>query len=122
MNNSPPRHACRFRHFIFGDNEMTTKQLLNQYVWLRDEIALHGPSQRLLLVRRCQNMIMRIYRAEQRYARLKAKTGIVIEFFERDTPLTKQDAANLTAASAVNRQITQILREWRDGRPLVVAS
>ena len=92
---------------------MTTKKLFNQYVWLRDEIALHGPSQRLLLVRRCQNVIMRIYRAEQRYARLKAKTGIVIEFFERDQPLTVMDARNLTATSAVNREITQLLRGWK---------
>jgi len=95
---------------------MTTKKLLNQYVCLRDEIALHGPGQRLLLVRRCQNVIMRIYRAEQRYARLKAKTGIVIEFFERDRPLTATDAKNLTAASAVNREITQRLRRWKLGR------
>ena len=59
---------------------------------------------------------MRIYRAEQRYARLKAKTGVVIEFFERDRPLTATDAKNLTAASAVNREITQLLRGWKLGR------
>jgi hypothetical protein len=94
---------------------------LNQYVWLRDELATHGPSQRLLLVRRLQNLILRIYRAEQRYARLKARTGLVIEFFERDRPLTATDAKNLTAASAVNREITEILREWRRGRAVVVA-
>jgi hypothetical protein len=77
---------------------MTTKQLLNQYVWLRDEIALHGPSERLLLVRRGQNLIVRFYRA-----------------FETDRPLTARDAANLTAASVVNKQITGVLREWREG-------
>ena len=94
---------------------MTTNSLLKKFVWLRDEIAAHGPSPRLRAVRGALNVILRIYRAEQRYARLKAKTGVVLEFFERDTPLTEQDAANLKAASAVNRQITEVLRERRNG-------
>ena len=105
------------------DIQMTTKKLLNQYVWLRDEIASHGPSPRLLVVRRCQNLVMRLYRAQQKYEAMKQKRpGLRIEFFECDRPLTATDAKNLTAASAVNRETTQILREWRNGRPSGVAA
>ena len=101
---------------------MTTKNLVNKYTWLRDEIAAHGPSKRLLVARRILNQILHIYRLEQRYARLRAKTGVVLEFFERDVPLTANDAANVRAASAMNRQITAVLRERRRGGAMEVRS
>ncbi len=84
---------------------------------LRSDIAVYGPSPKLRERRAALNLILRIYRAEQRYARLKASTGIVIEFFERDRSLTGHDARNLSLASAVNREITQLLHQWKQGRP-----
>ena len=94
---------------------MTTKSLLNLYVWLRDEFTSHGPSPRLLVVRRCQNVIMRIYRAQQKYEAMKrSQPDLRIEFFECDRPITKRDGANLDAASRVNREITGVLRAWRE--------
>ena len=101
---------------------MSTQNLVTRFAWLRDEIAAHGPSKRLLLVRRVLNQILHIYRLEQRYARLKAKTGVVLQFFERDVPLTAKDAANLRAASAMNRQITAVVRERRRGGAMEVQS
>jgi hypothetical protein len=95
---------------------MNTMRLRFEYMRLRHELAAHGPSPGLRAYRGALNAILRTYRAEQRYAQLKAKSGIVIEFFERGRPLPTTDAHNLTVTAAVNREITQLLREWRHGR------
>lgn len=101
---------------------MTTKQLLKEYVRLRDELAAKGPSERLRTVRSLLNVTRRLYRLVQRYQKAKTKYPIYIEHLETDRALTAKDAGNLTAASAVNKQITEVLREWRCGRAVEVQS
>lgn len=101
---------------------MTTKRLLNNYVRLRDELTAKGPSERLRVMRSLLNVAMRLYRLVQRYQKAKTKYSVYNELLETRSPLTAADARNLTAASAVNREITEILRERRNGRPSGVAS
>jgi len=115
MNTSPSRYAYRHRH-IFQENHMNTMRLRFDYLRLHNDLAANGPSPEFRKSRAALNTILRMYRAEQRYAQLKAETGIVIECLEPNRPLTATDAHNLTAASTVNQEITRQLRELRHGR------
>ncbi len=95
---------------------METKDLIVHYEQLRKMIDREGPGPRVRAVRSALYQIYRSYRAQQRYERLKRKTGVVIEFFECDHPLTKEDDRTLREAAAMNRQIGVVLREMRSAR------
>lgn len=62
--------------------------------------------------------VLRSYRAEIEYEKLKAKHGIRIDFYEGGAPLTKRDRENIEAATAVNRQIGKQLGELKRKRKL----
>lgn len=96
---------------------METRELIDRYTDLQLMIDVEGPGPRVRAVRGAHAVIYRLFRAQERYERLRLKTGVVIEFFERDRPLTATDAKNLTAASAANREITQLLRKRTKGPP-----
>ena len=99
---------------------MNTKNLVTEYTQLRDDIAARGPSDTLIVT--CLNKIRRLHNLQARYERYQAKHGIYIECLECERKLTKRDLHNLKEAKAVNKEITEVLRRWRNGYTAGVAS
>ena len=95
---------------------MYTKNLVKHFTWLRDEIARVGPTPRLRAFRSGCNTLLSIFRARQRYAKVKERTGITLEFFEAGEPLTLQDAKYISEAAALKKEVARLLRERRQRR------
>ena len=92
---------------------LLTKDLLNNYIELRDEIAAIGPSSRLIAMRRLLDISVQSYRVEEEYLALKEEYPDHIEFLELATPLTAADRRNLEEAAAVKEEIGKLLSSSR---------
>lgn len=78
------------------------------------ELLKNGPTPRFRAARRSMTIIVRMYKLQLNYEKLKEKfPDSHVEFFEPFVPMSTKDRANLDKAIAINRQIGKTLAELK---------
>lgn len=92
---------------------MNTKKLLAQFNELLDELVASGPNENWRVRKKLLACVLRSFRLQVQYEKMKAKQEIHIAFFEGGKPLTANDHAYITQVIEVNRQITKLLSDLK---------
>jgi hypothetical protein len=91
---------------------MSTKKLLKGVEKIQDELARHGPNERVEAAIAHLRGIVKIYKAQLAYEKTKAEySGVRVKLFKPFTAVSGKDRKNLNEAVVVNRQIGRRLRE-----------
>ena len=101
---------------------MSTKDLLNEYTNVLNELIARGPSEELLFERHCLDEAMEHFRLRRQYEQARIAYAIHREFSDSEPPLTQQEIEYLDAAADVNREINDLLRGRKPSRAKRAAS
>lgn len=98
-------------------HSMNSKKILMTFSELQSELLKNGPTARFRAVRRNMTIIIRMYRLQLGYEKLKEKSpDLHVDFFEPFVPISAKDRANLDKAVAINRQIGKTLADFKRER------
>jgi hypothetical protein len=95
---------------------MSTKRLLKDCTAILGRLMADGPSDDLLLEHDYLGEAMDHYRLRHEYEQARIAYAIHREFSDSEPPLTAQDIKNLNEASAMRREITQLIRKPKNRR------
>ena len=88
------------------------KKVLKLATRLHKELLTGAPSERWKVSRKGSLTILKIYKLEAAYQKLKSSDpDIHIAFLEGDSKMSETDKETLRKANAINREIGRLLRE-----------
>lgn len=111
------------RDVLVRRGSMSTRQLLNEFIRLREELTTSDPTERWIVFRRGMTAILNSYRVQLAYIKARAEYATAHnEVPEKSRLFTKSNLRNLKEAAAVNREIGRRLSELKKSKRGVAAT